>query len=184
MKAWQIGEGKGQSVTGEKKKTTKFALLATFLGWLTFLLHNKCAGIVFPSWEEKQQECGRNEVKSRARWRDLGNKPLLYGRIWAGGKGTIAGGNDIRRAEEAGQQDTGCRLRKKTCVRHCLSVKAYMTFYSPSAQTLLNPHGSSLPTLVFVLFLHFLGCLWCFGIREGKQLSLWLPARSFAAQYV
>lgn len=57
-----------------------------------------------------------------------------------GTKGTTAGGKDIRRAEEAGQQDMGCRLRKKTCVRHCLSVKAYMTFYNPSAQTLLNPH--------------------------------------------
>jgi len=47
------------------KKTTRFVLLATFMDWLTFLLHDECASIIFPSWEEKQQECGRNDVKPR-----------------------------------------------------------------------------------------------------------------------
>lgn len=49
-------------------------------------------------------------------------------------------------------------MKKFVWVRHCLSIKAHVTFYNPSTQTLLNPHWSSLHTCGCVLFLSFLGC--------------------------
>lgn len=78
----QWGEG-SVSCRGEN---AEFALLATFTHWLTFLLHDKHACVIFPVWEGKEQECWRNKMKSRGQWRGTGDKSLLNGRVWATGR--------------------------------------------------------------------------------------------------